>query len=45
MVREIDQKPVTHSFQDFSNIARARSEATLHVDSRTGQIQVTSACA
>ncbi|MDE0284828.1 MAG: hypothetical protein OXN26_09810 [Gammaproteobacteria bacterium] len=41
MVWEIGQRPVTRSFEDFSNIARARADATLHVDSATGQLRVT----
>ena len=41
MVWEIGRKPVTRNFEDFSNIARARVDATLHVDRATGQIRVT----
>ena len=41
MVWEIGRKPVTRNFEDFSNIARARADATLHVDRATGQIRVT----
>ena len=38
---ETGQKPVIRSFQDFSNIARARANATLRVDSATGHVRVT----
>ncbi|MCY4154396.1 MAG: hypothetical protein OXF58_03585 [Gammaproteobacteria bacterium] len=41
MVWELGQKPITRNFEDFTNIARARADATLHVDGATGQLRVT----
>ncbi len=35
------RRPITRSFEDFTNIARARADATLHVDGATGQLRVT----